>query len=79
MENHKSESMILKRGQTIRLVMSCVVTQEGQSPVAHSEALRSITGMSNDMNTCIGGTCRGDAEKAGQKADSAQSIENRQF
>ena len=31
------------------------------------------------MDTRIGGTSGGDAEKAGQKADSVQSIENRKF
>ena len=31
------------------------------------------------MDTHIGGASVGNAEKAGQKADSVQSIENRQF
>ena len=34
-------------------------------------------GTSNDMGTGIGGACVGDAEKAGWKADSVQSVENR--
>ena len=33
--------------------------------------------MSNDTDTHIGGAIVGDAEKAGSKADSVQSIENR--
>ena len=34
-ENHTPECLLLKKGQTIGLVMSCVVTQEeqGQTPV----------------------------------------------
>ena len=43
------------------------------------EAKQSVTGRSNDMNTSRGGASVGDKEKAGQKADSVQSIENRQF
>ena len=80
-ENHNSESMVLKRGQTLGLVTSCLVTQEeqGQTPVERSDAMQSITGMSNDKDTCIGGTSVGAAEKAGWKADSVQSIENRNF
>ena len=35
--------------------------------------------MSNGTDTGIGGTSSDDAEKAGQKADSVQSIENSQF
>ena len=39
-ENHNSESMVLKRGQTIGLVMSCIVTQEeqGQTPAMRISA-----------------------------------------
>ena len=44
-----------------------------------SEAMQSVTRMSNDMDTHIGGTSIGDAEKAGWKANSVQSIENRQL
>ena len=40
---------------------------------------QSVTGQSNDTDTCIGGASVGDAEKAGLKADSVLSIENRQF
>ena len=65
-ENHNSEPLELKRGQTIGLVTSWVVTQ-------------SITGWSNDMNNHIGGASGGNAEKASRKAGSVQSIENRQF
>ena len=43
-ENHTSEPKWLKRGQTIGLVTSCVVTQEeqGQAPAEHSEAKQSV-------------------------------------
>ena len=79
--NHNSESMVLKRGQTIGLVKSCLVTQEkqGQTPAEHSGAMQSVTGMINDMNTHIGGTSVGDAEKVGWKADSVQSVEKIKF
>ena len=72
---------MLKRGQTIGLVTSCVVTQaeQGQTPGRRKEDTQSVTGLSNDRDTCIGGTSVGDTEKAGRKADSAQSIENRQL
>ena len=78
-ENHNPESVLLKRGQTIGLVTSCVVMQEeqGQTPVECSDATQSVTGKSNDMDTIIGGACVGYAEKAGQKADIIQSIQNR--
>ena len=38
-ENHNSKTIILKRGQLIGLVTSCIVTQEeqGQLPVKHKE------------------------------------------
>ena len=66
-ENHKSESLVLKRGQTIGPVTSCIVTQEeqGQTPAERSDATQSVTGTTNDM--------------AGLKADSVQSVENRKF
>ena len=72
---------MLKRGQTIRLVTSCVVIQEeqGQAPVEHNDAMQSVTRMSNDMVTFIGGASVGAMEKAGWKADSVQSRENRKF
>ena len=41
--------------------------------------MQSVTGRSNDTETCIGSTSGGNTEKAGQKAGSVQSIENRQF
>ena len=71
----------LKIGHTIGLVMSCVVTQDeqGQTPEVHKEDTQRVTGQSNDTDTCIGGASVGDAEKAGRKADSVQSIKNRQF
>ena len=81
MENHNLESLVLKKGQTIGLVTLCIVTQEeqGQTPVGHSDATQSIMGTSNDRDTCIGGATVGNAEKAGWKADSVQSVENRKF
>ena len=65
-------SMVLKRGQTVGLVTSCVVTQEeqGQTPPEHSDATQRVTRLSNDKDTRIGGASVGDAEKAGRKADS---------
>ena len=80
-ENHNLELMGLKKGQTIVIVTSSVVTPEeqGQAPAERSEAMQSVTRMSNDMDTHIGGTSIGDAEKAGWKANSVQSIENRQL
>ena len=78
-ENHNSETIILKRGQLKGLVMSCIVTQEeqGQVPVKRKEDMPSVTEQSNDMGTHIGGASVGNEEKAGWKADSVQSIENR--
>ena len=65
---------------------SCIVTQEeqGQTPAKRSNAKQSIKGTSHATGTCIGGTCIGgpsvgDAEKAGWKADSVQSVENRKY
>ena len=69
----------MKRGQNIGLVTLCVVKQEeqGQTPAERSDAMQSVTGTSNDMNTRIGGDSVGNAEKAGWKADSVQSVEIR--
>ena len=70
-ENHNSEPMGLKRGQTIKgLVTSCVVMQEeqGQAPLECSDATQSVTRTSNDMDTRIGGASVGDV-KAGWKAE----------
>ena len=38
-ENHNPESLLLKRGQTIGLVMPCIVTpdEQGQAPREHSD------------------------------------------
>ena len=60
---------------------SCIVTQEeqGQVPVKRKEDTSSFTELINDMDTRIGGASVGNAEKAGQKADSVKSVENRQF
>ena len=80
-EDHNSESMILKRGQTIGLVMSCIaiLEEQGQTPAVCSEETQNITVTSNDTDTCIEGASRGNAEKAGQKTDSVQSVKNRLF
>ena len=80
-ENHNSELLELKRGQMIGLVTSCVVTQaeQGQLPEKRKENTQSVTRWSNDTNTLTGGASGGNLEKAGQKAGSVQSIENRQF
>ena len=71
-ENHDSEPLMLKRGQMIGLVTSFVVTQaeQGQTLERHKEDTQSVTGQSNDMDTCIEGASVGNAEKAGWKADS---------
>ena len=66
MENHNPESVLLKRGQTIELVTK---EEQGQTPVAHSDATQIVKGRSSV----------GETDKAGQKADSIQSIENRKF
>ena len=52
---------------------------EGQLLVKHKEDTPSFTERSNDTDTHIGGASVGNTEKAGCKADSVQSIENRQF
>ena len=77
---HNSETLDLQGGQTIGFMISCIVTQEelGQHPEKRKENTQSVTGRINDADTRIGGTSVGNAEKAGQKADSLQSIENRQ-
>ena len=71
-ENHNSEPLMLKRGQMIGLVTSCVVTQDeqGQTQEVFKEDTQSVTGQSNDTDTCIGGASVWDTEKAGRKADS---------
>ena len=81
MENHNLEPKLLKRGQTIEVVTSYVVVKEekGQTPVECSDATQSVTGRSNAKDNCIGGTSGRREEKAGQIADSVQSIENRNF
>ena len=76
-ENHNLESILLKRG----LTTSCVVTQEkqGETPVECSDAIKSVTERTNNTETHIEGTSVGYEEKAGRRADSVQSIENRKF
>ena len=65
----------MQRGQTIGFVTSCLVTQEelGQQPKKRKENTQRVKGRINDVDTRIG-----NAEKAGWKADSVHSIENRQ-
>ena len=66
-ENHNSEPIELKRGQTIGPVASCVVMQaeQVQLPKKCKENVQSVTGLSNDTNTCLGSASGGNAEKAG--------------
>ena len=42
--------MVLKKGQTVGLVTSCVVTleEQGQTPVEPNEVTQSVTGTSNE-------------------------------
>ena len=72
---------MLKRGQTIGLVTSCVVTHEeqGQALVERNDATQCVLERSNDTESCIGGATVSDVEKAGRKADNVQSIENINF
>ena len=72
---------MLKRGQVIGLVISCVVMQaeRGQTLEMLKEDTQSVTGWRYDVDTHIRGSSVGDTEKVGRKADSVQSIENRQF
>ena len=60
--------------------MSCIVMQEekGQTPVEDSDAMQSRS-EGNATDNCIVGDSGGREEKAGQIADSVQSIENRTF
>ena len=53
--------------------------EQGQTLAVLRDVTQSITRTSNDKDTGIGGASRGEMEKAGQKSDSAQSIENRKF
>ena len=57
--------MVLKTGQTVGLVASCVVMQEeqGQTPAEHSNAMQRATRKKNDTSTRIGGASVGDTEK----------------
>ena len=79
-ENHNSQPLDLQRGQTLGCVLSCVVKQEelGQRPEMHNENTLCVTERSNDVDTHIGGASVRNAEKAGRKADSVQSLGNRQ-
>ena len=75
-ENHDYERLMLKRGQTIGLVTSCVVTQAepGQLLKKCKEDTKSVTGWSNDMDTCIGGAS---GENGGESRSESRS-ESRQ-
>ena len=53
--------------------------EQGQLPEKRKTDTQSVTGQSNDTDTHIGSASGGNAEKAGRKAGSVQSIENRQF
>ena len=53
--------------------------EQGQLPEKLKEDMQSVTGRSNDTDTCIGGTSGRNVEKAGPKAGSVHSIENRQL
>ena len=52
--------------------------EPGQLQEKRKEDRQSFTGWSNDMDTCIGSASGGNPEKAGWKAGSVQSTENRQ-
>ena len=80
-ENHNPEPLMLKRGQRIGLVTSCIVMQaeQGQTSERCKEDTQSFKGRSNDTDTRRGGTSVWDAKKSGRKADSVQSMENRNF
>ena len=82
-EKHSSVSLDLQRGQSIGVVMSCVVTQEelGQQSKKRKEDMQCITGRSNCWETCIGRASGGNVEKvekAGRKEECVQTIESRQ-
>ena len=68
-ENNNSEPLELKRGQTIVLVTSHLVThaEQGQLPEKRKENTQSVTGQSNDTDTCIGCTSGGNAKKQVRK------------
>ena len=82
-ESHNSVHLDLQRGQIIGVVTSCVVTREdlGQQSKMRNEDTQGVTGQSNCAETCIGGASVGNAEKvekADQKEECVQTIENRQ-
>ena len=62
-ENHNSEPLELKRGQTIGIVTSCLAAQAEQVQLLekHKEDTQSVTGWSKDTDTCIGGASGGNA------------------
>ena len=78
-QNHNSESLDLLKGQMIGLVTSCVVKQEeqGQRPEKPKEDMQRVTGQGNDADTLIGSASRGNTKKAGRKAGSVKSKENK--
>ena len=58
--------MVLKRGQTVELVTSYLVTQEeGQTPAKRRGATQRGMGTSKDKGTHIGGASVSEADKAG--------------
>ena len=75
-ENLNSKPLMLKRGPTIEIVTSCIVTkaEQGQPPEKRKEDTQSVTGWSNDTDSCIGGASVRNGEKAGWKVDSLYKI-----
>ena len=69
----------MKKGQTIGLVTSCIVTQAEQSQLLeeHKEDTQGITGQSNDMDTCIIRASRENKEKAGWKEGSFPKLKKK--
>ena len=53
--------------------------EQGQIPEERKEEKQGVTGQSSETNTHIGSSSGENAEKAGQKAGSEKTIENRQF
>ena len=53
--------------------------EQGQTPAEHSGPMQSVTEVFNGTDTSIGSSNVGETEKAGWKADSVQSVENRKL
>ena len=81
-ENHNPESIVLKQGQTIGLVTSCVVTQKehGQALLERNDARQCVPERSNATESGKGGASVSDVRKqVGKHTVYIQSIENRNF